>query len=245
MRPMATVSPMQDSGPSPDQLASELVHFAHQCVGPASAEVLSDPVVQVRLLSMIRNGTELRDAALGELHRRLATAPRVADEFLAHFLSDLSRRGHRMRPVEYQRLLDTGDLVQSVLADLWPDIQEVSFETRGQFLSYLSKRLQWKSQDRARALRTDRRGERRRIDWALDEIDSASSAEEPLQLVVEEEEREQLALAVFRLPDRDRELLMLFLRGRSIPEIAGEVHLSVEGARRALKRAVRKARRHI
>ena len=65
----------------------------------------------------------------------------------------------------------------------------------------------------------------------------------PADEVAESEEREQLALAILRLPARDRQLITLYLRGRSHAEIAAELDLSYEAARVALRRAIHRARR--
>ena len=101
---------------------------------------------------------DLEDAVLAEVHRVAKTDARVADEFVGYFLSDLMRLGGSALSPGLRRFLDTGDLVQSVLGDLWPELASVRFETRGRFLSYLARRLGWKAGDKAlqRAMRKAR-----------------------------------------------------------------------------------------
>ncbi len=70
--------------------------------------------------------------------------------------------------------------------------------------------------------------------------------EEPARLSTEtvvDEDRERLALMLPRLPEKDRALLLLSLKGHSFAEIAKEVGLGYDAARIALSRAVRRAHR--
>ncbi len=56
------------------------------------------------------------------------------------------------------------------------------------------------------------------------------------------EERERLALALMRLPERDRLIVRLHLRGEALPEIMRQTGLASEAARKALQRALLRAR---
>jgi len=222
------------------RLASDVLKFARDKLGPASERFLSEPAAQVLVLSRLRNGDDLEDAVLAEVHRAAAGNRSVADEFLSFFLSDLMKVGHRLRSSALQRYLDTGDLVQSVMGDLWQDLFSLRFETRGRFLSYLSRRLQWKASDHSRALQAGSRREDRRLDADPSELAERAA---PMLDTVAEEDRERLAVLLPRLPERDRRLLQLFLKGHALAEIASEVGLSHGAARMALGRAVRRARR--
>ncbi len=227
---------------SPDSLAADVLRFARAKLGPGAEAMLSDPAAQVLVLSRIRSGFDLEDAVLAEVHRAAADNRRLADEFLAYFLNDLMQLGHRFRSSALERFLDTGDLVQSVVGDLWPNLQSVRFETRGRFLSYLSKRLNWKASDRARRLTAGNRREDRRVDVEPGDLNRESGDPSPSVAAAREEEREMLALAILRLPERDRRIITLFLKGASVQDIAAEVGLSYDAARMALQRAIRKAR---
>jgi len=222
------------------RVASDCLRFARAKLGPASERFLSEPAMQVLVLSRVRNGNDLEDAVLAEIHRAAAGNRSVADEFLSFFLTDLMRVGHRLRSAALQRYLDTGDLVQSVVGDLWQDLFSLRFETRGRFLSYLSRRLQWKASDHSRALQAGSRREDRRLDADPSELAERAA---PMLDAVAEEDRERLALLLPRLLERDRQLLVRFLKGKVLAEIASELGLSLGAARMALARAVRRARR--
>ncbi len=227
----------------PERLAAETLRFARDRLGPASEGLLADPAVQVLVISRVRNGFDLEDAVLAEVHRATVASGRIADEFLAYFLTDLMRVGHRLRSSALRRFLDTGDLVQSVVGDLWPELQSVRFETRGRFLSYLSRRLRWKAVDRSRALEADKRREDQRTEADAADLELDAESDSPHAAVEEEEDRSRLALVLLRLSERDRGILALFLKDFPLPEIAAQVGLSYDAARMALHRAIRRARR--
>ena len=65
----------------------------------------------------------------------------------------------------------------------------------------------------------------------------------PLSAMITREERDQLILRLLRLPERDRDLITMHLRGEPIEVIARELELSRDAAYKALQRAVRRARR--
>ncbi|MEM7307389.1 MAG: sigma-70 family RNA polymerase sigma factor [Planctomycetota bacterium] len=233
---------MQAKDFDPTRVANEALGLARERLGPHAEAYLSRPEVQVLVLARVRAGIELEDAVLAEVHRACEGNRRLADEFVAYFLTDLLRVGRRVRSQAMQRFLDTGDLVQSVLGDFWPDLLSVRFETRARFLSYLSQRITWKAADRARALRSARRQEDRRADVEPERLDVHSEDPTPDALAEHSDDREWLALALLRLPERDQALLKLYLQDASIAEIASALGLAYDTARIALKRAIRRAR---
>lgn len=226
-----------------EKQAAEILRFARERIGPASEQTLTDPARQALVLSRLRAGFDLEDAVLAELHGASATQPRVADEFLAHFLSDLLQMGHRMRSSAVQRFLDTGDLVQSVIGDLWPEIHGVRFETRGRFLAYLAQRMKWKASDRARALKASKRREDRRVDTAPEELGQPSGERGPLTQAAHREDLDRLVVALMRLSEKDREILTMYVKGVPLAEMAETMGLSYDAARMALQRCIRRARR--
>lgn len=220
-----------------------ILQFARERLGPASEELLSDPARQTLVLARMRNDVDLEDAVLREVHGAAAARGRVADEFVAFFLNDLLRVGHRLQTAEMRRFLDTGDLVQSMLGDVWPDLHAVRFETRGKFLTYLGQRLRWKMSDRSRGMNSGRRREDLRTDVDPGELRAASEDPSPGTVAEMGEEHERMVLALLRLSERDRELLVMYLGGRSLTEMAEQAGLSYDAARMALQRAMRRARR--
>jgi len=221
----------------------ELLKFARAELGEASATMLEDPAVQVLALARIRNGYELEDAVLSQVHENMARNTRLADEFMGYFLRDLMRLGHRVKLTALKRFLDTGDLVQSVLGDLWGELARVRFETRGRYLAYLSRKLKWKASNKTRALETDKRSEHRRVDLEGEGEQPQEESGSPLTLAVQAEDMERLALGLMKLSVRDRSLLTAHLQGVALEEIARNHNLSYDATRMALKRAIRHARR--
>lgn len=221
----------------------ELLAFARDELGGAAGALLGDPAVQALALARLRAGYDVEDAVLSQVHAAMDRDPRLADEFVAYFLRDLLRLGHRVKPAALQRFLDTGDLVQSVLGDLWRDLAAVHYETRARYLAYLSRKLRWKASHKGRALDAAKRSEHRRHELPADELDLAGASDSPATAAARGEDLDRLALVLMRLPERDRRLLTLHLRGAELREIAAELSLEYDAARMALQRAIRRARR--
>lgn len=221
-------------------LAERARAYAESRLGPASVAYLVAPETMVLVLGRMRSGRSLEDAVLAEVFRGAARHHELADEFLAHFLADLQSLGHGRISAGLRRFLDTGDLVQSVLGDLWRDVLQVRFETRTQFLSYLAQALRWKSGNEAQRLAAGKRREDLRADLPVEE--AAGSGPRPATLAGAEEERERLALLLLRLPLRDRELLAGFLRGETHQEIGARLGLGPDAVRMGLQRALARAR---
>jgi len=230
------------SGSHEDPDVAAGLAFATERLGPASAGLLADPRVQTLLLSRLRAGADLEDAVLAEVHRAAVADRRVADEFVAYFLTDLMRLGKSALGGRLRSFLDTGDLVHSVVGDLWPALSQVRFETRGRFLSYLSKRMRWKAVDSERRERSQQRRREGRAQGRGEEPPGEEAPPSPLTQLVSDEERDRLTLILLRMADRDRELLTLYLRGESIDAIARELDLSRDAAYKALYRAIGRAR---
>ncbi len=220
----------------------DVLRFAEEKLGPATCALLSEPEGRAFVREKIGAGAEPADAVLAFAHRQAAAHPRVADEFTAFFLADLLRLGRGRLSAGLRRFLDTGDLVQSVFGDLWPELAGLEFRTRAQFLSLLAGRLRWKIADRDRAFRGPRRREDRREALPPEDAVEAGPGGSPASLAASAEERERLILVLLRLPPRDRRLLTLFLKGEPVEAIAREEGLALDAARKALQRAIRRAR---
>ena len=220
---------------------AEALLFARDELGPACATALSCVETQVAVLSRRRAGMNLEDAVLAEAFRIARDDRRVANEFVAYLLQDLVCLGRGALSSGLRRFLDTGDLVNSVIGDLWPKLAELQFESRAQFLSLLVGRLRWKASDHARKLR--RRPEEPSIDRDADKIESVASKPSPLSEMGVREQRERLILALTKLSERDRRIMRLHLRGEPLDSLSMELGLSRESAYQALKRAKRRARK--
>lgn len=235
---------MESSSPSPQPDPPSLCRaqrFALRELGEASAARLGRQETSHAVQQRVELGFTLQDAVLAEIHRAAKQDRELADEFVAFFLQDMLRVGSRALSSGLRRYLDTGDLVQSVLGDLWAELAELKFESRARFVSLLGRRLSWKAADRARGLAAGRRREDRRVhptDGAPEPTSEQPGPETRAQL---SESDERLALVLPRLPRRDRRLLRARLAGASTAEIAEREGLNQESARKALARARQRA----
>lgn len=226
------------SAPHPDRLrlAESALQFAREHLGPACERLMADPARQALVLSRLRNGAELADAVLAEVHAEVARDREAANEFLAYFLDAVVRRGREALSPGLHRFLDTWDLAQSVFGDLWPDVGSMRFETRAGFLSLLLQRLRWKATGSARRHRREEEGGEREL------VEQTDGRPSPATRLTWDEDHERLVLVLLRLPPRDRCLLRNFLRGAPIEASMRELGLSRPTAQRALHRAMARAR---
>ncbi|TAH39585.1 MAG: sigma-70 family RNA polymerase sigma factor [Planctomycetota bacterium] len=224
---------------STDARAAEALAFARRRLGPASERWLSRPAALAAALSRLEAGAALEDAVLGVVHRAAAQDRGIADEFIAFFLLDLYRMAQATLSPALQRYLDQGDLVDSVLGDLWPRLAELQFETRQQFLAFLAHRLRWKASDRARQLDAGRRREDLRVEADPAALPAPVRDSTPSSLLRELEDRDRLILFLARLGEDDRRLLRLHLQGLPAAEIARQTGIPAHGVRRRIRNAVR------
>jgi len=212
-----------------------------QSLGPESGALLSQEKILSAVQKRVQAGITMEDAVLSEVHQKASENRLLADEFLAHFLSDFLRLGHGALSPGLRRFLDTGDLVQSVLGDLWTELAGIRFESRGAFLSLLAQKLRWKAMGHARGLRAGRRREDLRTPISLSRLSVPTGGGSPPSLAAGKEETDRFLLALVRLPERDRTILRLHFRGTALAEIAAQVGLAPRSASVALQRAIQRA----
>jgi RNA polymerase sigma factor (sigma-70 family) len=232
--------------PVPERIEEQLLAFAGSKLGPCSERLLRQPEVMAQLVTEVRGGRGISDAVLAVVHASMPGRRQLADEFAGFFLFDLMRMGKlsMASSSKLRRFLDTGDLVLSVFGDLWGDVSSLQFDTTDQFRALFARRMDWKASDQARRLRSGRRREDQRVAEQPDEMElpAADQATAPLPHAIRAEERERLILILLRLNERERRLLTMRLKEVPIEEIAREMELSVDAARKALERAIAKAR---
>lgn len=220
-------------------LPAEVQAWITAHLGPASLAVL----VQEPQAGELRQRLEqmgIEDAVLGLVHRLSREDRGIANEYFAYFMHTLHVLGRRVRSEGLRGFLETGDLVNSVVGDVWRDIAKIEYPGRRQFLSYLAQRLRWKASDRARARNVRPEGHRQELPGGGEWLSISQTG--PATLVGREEDKAALSLLLVRLPPRDRELLTRSLRGESIPDIAAAMKMSEAAVRKAIQRAIRKAR---
>jgi len=219
--------------------------FAETRLGPASAALLQDPAQLALLQARLRAGMSAQDAFLALIFAAAPEQPALAEEFLQFFFEDLQRLGHGRVAVGLRRFVETGDLVQSVVGDLWPQLFDLEFRSRDAFLALLAARVRWKATDRARGLRSGRRREDLRVDdpgTASPLWEGVSAEAGPMTELVAREEYEGMVLALNRLPKREGRLLRAHLAGQDWETIAAAEGLQPESARKAVQRALASAR---
>lgn len=211
-------------------------------LGPAAERLLASAPGAALALARMRAGADADDAVLGLVHAHAADDAELAGEFAGWLMLEMRRAGRGLAGPALRRFLDTGDLVQSVAGDLWPELFELGFETRGQFLALFASRLRWKATDRARAQNAARRREDLRVEPADDELDAARSAPSPATEAGDREDAERLALALGRLPERDARMIRRWLEGENWEKIGASERMEPESARKAVQRAIARAR---
>lgn len=186
-------------------------------------------------------GVPVADAVLKELHRRVAGAPDLAAEFMGYFMRRLN--GARAVDIDPQlrRCFDTGDVIGSVLGDLWPQLGELEFRDERSFLALLLTRLRWKTAQHRRRLNSGKRREDRRCEADLQEV-SNLDATAPQDREILAEERRAFAVALFRLSPEEREVVRHYLDGKSTYEYAAAKGILPGSARKRLERAIHRLR---
>lgn len=215
--------------------------FARDRLGPASLAWLESDAGTADLQRRFAAGARPEDAALGALFEQICGNRAISEEFIGHFL----KRVLGIRLVELypglRRMIDTGDLAQSVMTDLLPAIPDLKFTTEAAFLSYLVQRMRWKANDRVRSPRA-------RTERATGDPDTALPGEltpetsDALRGLIAEEERSALLFTIHRLPERERTLLLRYLEGADSAQVGAELGLAPEAYRKALQRAIARAR---
>lgn len=207
----------------PRALAAAAQDFASRRLGPACAALLADVKAQAVAVDRILQGWELEDAVLYVVHLALGRDRRAADEFLAFFLLEMERSARSMIAPHLHRYLDSDDLVQSVLGNLWPEMTALRFETRRQFLALLNQRLRWKISDRSRRLSAEKVRADQRLELPPEDLAVPQAGPSPSTLAAQWEDKERLILFLSRLPEGERELMRLYLRGEKVAVIARQL----------------------
>lgn len=211
-------------------------------LGPATTQLMGEPGVLAEVEDTIRSGRTLEDAVLLAVHSRLqANSGPLAEEFLSFFLNKmLGMRATGLRP-DLRRLLDTGDLVQSVARDFWLELTEFEFRSVGETMSWLANKLAWRTSTRQRGLLTSRRNESRRVPLEGG-VATEPESRLPLNLAELSEDWNNTLVAMHRLHERDRELIEMMLEGHTSEQMSQATGRNPATTRRALSRALARLR---
>lgn len=217
--------------------------WARAELGADSARILEGPAGE-RALARVRQGVSIEDAVLKEVHASIRSHPSVASEFAAYVIEDMVPLGKASMSSssKLRRFLETDDLINSVLKDMWHDVADLTFETARQFKALFAQRMNWKAIDQARRLNNQTRAEDKRVPEQPEELDHPSQSEDATSQAIRREERDQLYVILTRLSARDQRLIQLRVSGADRAAIAREMGMTYEATCKALQRATAKLR---
>jgi DNA-directed RNA polymerase specialized sigma24 family protein len=195
------------------------------------------------------DGGEVSDLVLGTVFDALKRGDgemELAEEFFKFLIPHAEARSHGRVAPDFKRHLESQDLANSVLGNIWSDVDKLEFTTFPQFLAMVIQRLSWKASNRGRDLRRKKRSEDARVDLDVGEMGDLRGEQSPITELVRAEDVDLFIKTIMALPiERERKLIMDHLEGRSIAEMAETHGLEVESARKALNRALKHAREHL
>lgn len=220
------------------------LRFAREQLGEASVAFLQSPEAQAPLLARLRQQPSIEDATLAVVFRGARTDRHLADEFFSHLFGDLAITGRSLVTPALRELMETGELVDSVVRDMWRDLESVEFRTRGQFLAYLLQRMQWKRNNRIRsAKRIKRGGELEQAEGAeLQEVPD-TEGRSPLSEAEHVDDLRRLTKLAATLEPTEREMLLQrVIHGDSYAEIGARQGLSANTVKARLEELVARMR---
>ncbi|KAA3606066.1 MAG: sigma-70 family RNA polymerase sigma factor [Planctomycetota bacterium] len=232
---------MTASSRNPKDDLEVALEFAAESLGPSSYRYLNSMEGRERLLVQLQGGQSALNAALAQVHSGASTDPSLAEEFLSYFMEDLLRLSRASMAPSLRRHFDSGDLVQSVFRDLWPEFLNLEFRNRASFLALLAQRIRWKASNRARDLQSAKRREDRRSPVDPDELGLARTEPSPPSRMQASEQRRAAEDRLRALPEDERELLRLHFQGLTLDTIAERL----KQPKQDLKNRMRKALRHL
>jgi len=223
--------------------------FGARELGPASYRLLQTEQGKEDLRRRHEEGGETSDIVLGSVFDALKRGDgeqELGEEFFKFLIPHAEAKSHGRVAPELKRHLESQDLSNSVLGNIWSDVDKLEFTTFPQFLSMVIQRLSWKASNRGRDLRRKKRSEDARVDLDVGEMGDSRSGQSPITELIREEDRELFIKTIMSLPiERERKLLMDYLEERTVAEMAETHGLEVESARKALGRALNHAREHL
>jgi len=220
--------------------------FAARELGPASYRLVQTELGKEGLRRRQEMGGEVLDIVLGAVFDALKRGDgekELSEEFFMFLIPHAEARSHGRVAPDLKRHLESQDLANSVLGNIWSDVDKLEFTTFPQFLAMLVQRLSWKASNRGRDLRRYKRSDDARVDLDVNEMEGSSSEGSPITELVRAEDNELFIKTIMALPiERERKLIMDHLEGRSVAELAEAYGLEIGSARKALRRALNHAR---
>ncbi|HJP01581.1 MAG TPA: hypothetical protein QF764_07430 [Planctomycetota bacterium] len=234
---------MIERSSEPSAFLEEASRFAKERLGPGSAELLEGPGVQAGAFERFGAGATVEDATLAVVFEAGKQDRRLMDEFLVYLLGDTMRAGHSLLNPGLREHVDTVDLVDSVMGDLWAGMEEVAFRTRGQFIAFLLRKMRWKARTKLRAANREKRGGGQRVGGDVTEFGVADPGPSPISSASHRDELRRLALVLFDLDGADREIVRLHIDGVRPGAIATRLALPPSRVTRTIDALIRRMSR--
>ncbi len=144
--------------------------------------------------------------------------------------------------------VESWDIVQNVMMAALRKVESFDFRSEGAFLKYLNKLVENRIRDEADRWQAQKRDLNREVGLnvprspessILLDIQAGSGVPTPSKIAAFHEDLEQLELAMDRLPEESRELLVAVkIEGRSLGELAEESDKSTDAVRMQVNRAM-------
>lgn len=211
----------------------EALRFAHEKLGAACSAYLETPEARALLNSRLAAQQSIEDATLAVVFRSVCSDRGVANEFFSYLFGELSATGRSLLTPALRELMETGELVDSVVRDMWKDLERVEFRTRGQFLAFLLQRMEWKRTNSIRSAKRQKRGGHLRPheNTEIREFPDTGSRS-PLSEAEREEDLRRVAKLSAGLEPLDRQMLVMrVIDGHTYAEIGERFGLSANAVK--------------
>lgn len=222
-------------------LRAKVLRFVVEKLGLQSAQLLKEPEKIAEVFLYVEDGLHWEDAAMKVVFEEAIIDRKIADEFLTYFQHDLYLYAKSLLNSSIRKLVESSDLVQSILGDFWADPSRLEFRGRSQFKTLLQQRLKWKVIDKSRWMKSKGRREDLQVSGNEHSIEHCQNTEpSPESLAGEMESKMLITLAFASLPKRDAKILRLWLEKESVKEIARSLEMTEPAVRSAIVRAIGK-----
>lgn len=225
---------------------AELIEFARGRLGPASAAYIANEGPMDEAWRALCIGGDAGATVLAVLFSHIGEDAERDNEFAAYLIDLGTRNGgdalYAGSPA--RRVVDTSDVVLSVLGDMWPRIGRFTFTSEAQFAALLRERMHHKAQDYSKAAHAAKRRDDLRVDVDPHDVQRADDDESsnPIERAIRRENELAWKLIYGRMTPRQQEVLGLIQSGSSRRQIAQQIGISQEAVRQCLERAIKTAR---
>ncbi|KAA3608311.1 MAG: sigma-70 family RNA polymerase sigma factor [Planctomycetota bacterium] len=229
--------------PKKEALRQEALEFCRLALGKESLSFLQQEEIWQAVVERMSPDIGLQDATLGVIHRAAPENNKLAEEFIAYLTKQVLHISHGRLSPGLRLLYDTEDLVQSMFCDFGIDLFQLEFRTRAQFLTYLSRTVDWKIKNKVKKSQARKRREDLRVNQELQELGEESPEPDPAENAMARELERRVKRAFQKLNRSDQEILTMFTEECNYGAVAEFFSLSMDHARLKVNRALERWRR--